>query len=137
MRKYKIADVNKYEITPNRYVELRYFCLQYDELKHKREECYQSALRSTDGGSSSGGGDHASVPERLAERAAKYSEDIEQIERAAQLACGEDKGVIPFLLYHVTRGASYERVPLIPPCGRRMFYEVYRRRFFYQLDKMR
>ena len=68
MRKYKISDVNKYEITPNRYVELRYFCLQYDELKHKREECYQSALRSTGGGSSSGGGDHASVPERVAPR---------------------------------------------------------------------
>ena len=136
MREYKIGEDNKYGITPNRYVELRYFCLQYDELKRKRDECYNSALRSS-GGSGCGGSGGGSVPERIAERADRYSEDVDRIERAARLACGEDKGVIPFLMYHITRGASYERVPLIPPCGRRMFYEIYRRRFFYYLDKMR
>ncbi len=136
MRKYKIGEQNRYEISPNRYVELRYFCLQYDEMRKKAIDCMDMSLRAS-GGKSASGANGESAPERITELRERYVRDTELIERAAQLACGEDRGVLPFLMYSVTKGASYERVPLIPPCGRRNFYEKYRRAFFCHLDKLK
>lgn len=136
MRNYKIGEKNRYEITPNRYVELRYFCMRYDELKEGLRACMDASLQSSSG-AGHGTGMSGSVPERIVERREKYARNVELIEKAARLACGEDKGVVPFLMYSVTKGAAYERVPMIPPCGRRVFYEKYRRAFYYHLDRLK
>ena len=119
-----------FEISPARYRELLYFCRQYDEKKRKRDSCYGVGIPVPS--DTPRGGCKTSPVERQAERAIRYGADVELIERCAMEAVAPDNGIYQYLIMNVTRGARYE--DMLPPCGRRQFYQVYRSKFFYHLD---
>lgn len=94
-----------YEISKNRYMELRALCLQYDELA--------MTLFSTP------------------EQQAKAWPKVRRIEDAAMQAADGCDPLYKCLLESVTRGKAYQH--LKAPCGRATFYTM-RKRFFYLLD---
>ena len=117
-----------YDISRERYRELKYFCRQYPEKKAKLADA-----RSL-GGQNWDGMPHASTvgdpTARRAEKAMRYSHDVELIERVAAEAAPE---CTRELLRNVTEGVPWEYLPSAC-CGRRQFYAL-RRRFFWLLDR--
>lgn len=121
---------NNYEITKNRYLELLHFCRQYNELKKKLTDCY--GVGSPILSDLPRGGAKTSVVERQAERASKYRDKIDKIERAARQASDGSREIYIAIIRNVASGVTYEHMSV--PCGRKQFYEI-RRRFFWLLDK--
>ena len=120
-------NLDEYEISRYRYRELFNFCLQYKELIAKRNNCYYIGSAAINGMPHN---DSISNPSaQKAERAAKYSKDIELIEQIAIEAGGAE--LYQWFIKAVTENKKWE--DLRPPCGRRQFYEK-RRKFFYLLD---
>ena len=119
--------LDEYDIGKYAYRELHNFCLQYPEKKKRITELrypYQSP-RMTGLPGGTGIGDPT---RKNAERAALLTEECKLIEETVKEAGG---GFYQSLLVNVTN----EHMPwevLLPPCGRRQFYEA-RRKFFYLL----
>lgn len=117
-----------YEISRERYRELKYFCRQYADKKAKAAEARLPGGQALDGmphGSAVG-----DPTARRAEKAMRYARDVELIERCAADAA---PGYAKELLRNVTEGTPWEYLPAAC-CGRRQFYEL-RRRFFWLLDR--
>ena len=119
-----------YEISGWRYKELLALCRQYDELRRKRNDCYDLGAPVLSDLPRSGA--KTSVVERKAEQAQKYAAKIDRIEKAARQASEGVADLYKCLLKNVSGGIPYEHLNC--PCGRRQFYEM-RRRFFFILDK--
>ncbi len=120
----------KYRISSERYRELYYFCLQYEEKKSRANDTYFLKASGTSGG---GKGFNSSSPtERSAESAINDKRDVELIEKCIRLACGDDAGLYESLLMNITKGIPPERMNT--PIGRRQFYER-RSNFYFLLDK--
>lgn len=127
MAKERDLQLDSYGISKLRYRELKYFCLQYIEMKEKL-----SQIRSISATSFSGlpsGNAVGSPTERKAIKAAEISSAVELIEQTALEA---DGSIYQYLLKNVTEGIPYEYMPV--PCGRRYFYTT-RRKFFYLLSE--
>lgn len=120
--------LSKYNITKNRYLELKYFCRQYPEWKRELTDlrCGYKPINLT--GLPSGSGTSDAVSD-AAIRAAELSKKCELIE---QCCIEADSGIYQSLLKNVTEGIPYEHMPTY--AGRRQFYEV-RRKFFWLLNK--
>ena len=114
----------------HRYLELLHYCRQYYVLKKKLPDCY--GVGSPILSDLPRGGAKTSVVERQAERAEKYRDKIDKIERAARQASDGSREIYLAIIQNVASGVTYEHISV--PCGKRQFYES-RRRFFWLLDK--
>lgn len=124
---------NEYYIPHHRFMELKHFCLQYDEWKEKLEE-----IDGFPDGNFSQGTNPKNVSNpvlSVIERREEYRHHIELVEKAAELA---DEKISKFLIAAVTKGISYYGLRCyqgMPSCKEK-YYEAYRR-FFFILDKTR
>ena len=127
---------NKWYIDPERYLELKHFCLQFDSFKND----YFSSI--TVNGSSY----IRRFPSRnerfkrasLVETTVEYLEDrnnkMDMIIKCAKKA---DRDIYSWILKGVTKGLGYEELRARGiPCGKDYYYEAYHK-FFYILDKER
>ena len=117
-----------YDISDNRYRELKYFCRQYKEkqrILRSITELSSPQFQVTRGDAIS------DKTAKIATKKAQLTDDIKIIEQAALEADGE---LYAYLLKNVTDGVAYEYLDI--PVSRAGFYAL-RRRFFYLLDKRR
>ncbi|MEL7568932.1 MAG: hypothetical protein AAGU14_00045 [Eubacteriaceae bacterium] len=125
-------DINltKYDISPKRYRELYYFCLQYEEMKEKLNSIY--SLQSTRLDNNIQSSSTLDLTQKKALAAEKLSREVELIE---QTAIAADNEIYQYLLMNVTNQVPYTflRYDLGMPCGEKYFYKA-RRKFFYLLD---
>jgi len=125
----EVSKKNQYYISKHRYYELKHFCLQYPEFK----KIYESLCEKIPGGvirvSSNS---HLQDDESLDVRQ-RYLDKMDMIEKCA-LATDPVLGV--YIFKAVTKGLTYSyfRMHDGVPCGRDMFYQMYRK-FFYILDR--
>ena len=118
--------LDEYNISGNRYRELKYFCRQYREK--------QSLLRSiTEVGSppicGGGGGRLADKTASTAIRRTELQRDLEMIEQTAVEA---DAEIYTYILSNVADGVPWEYLGV--PYSRATFYRRVRK-FFWLLDK--
>jgi len=118
--------LKEYEISQDRYRELKYFCRQYTEKKERlRSMCEISAITYSDMPSGSGTGDRTA---RQAESRVQLANDLELIEQTAIQA---DSEIYQYIIENVTKKTAYEYLNI--PCSRAVFYRT-RRKFFYLLS---
>lgn len=129
-----VSKNNQYYISKDRYYELKHFCLQYPEWKHiysslSPTRCYAGIHKCEPGKG------HSTPTENIAVERAAYSERISMIEKIAEET---DKVFSVYILMAVTEGYTYPQLKarFNVPCGKDMFYEMYRK-FFWILDKTR
>jgi len=103
-----------YGISRERYLELKYFCLQYSNKKKEILDFEWQGKNILDTG-----------------KRDKLEKEIELIEDCAKIVGVE---IMEYILKSVTKDISYE--VLFVPCGRRQFYEI-KRKFFKLLDEKR
>lgn len=122
--------LGEWGISWERYMELSYYCRQYQQLLEQRDAIRAgfNDLRLTGQPRGNRTGDPTA---QRAERAIAISRKLEDIELAAIQA---DGNLCAYILDNVARGIPYERLRC--PCGRKQFYET-RRRFFAILDERR
>lgn len=118
--------LDQYGISKNRYRELANFCLQYREFVAEKQSCYSLDGKPMNGMPRSAGVSDTTA--RKAERAYILGKHIELIEQTAIEAGGS---LYQWFLKAVTEDMRWE--DLMPPCGRRQFYEK-RRQFFFLLS---
>ena len=125
-----ISIKSPYYISKHRYLELKHFCLQYEEWKKELKlvnyfGSYGGEVKSFD----------ISKPvERAVEIRERYLRQIEMVEQAALEADGD---IYEWILKSVTCGVPYGGLRASGiPCSRDYFYDRYRR-FFYILSGIR
>lgn len=134
--KSELSEKSKYWIPKHRYYELKHYCLQYKhwwelyvKLQFKMEAYKGSEVHSSTPGNPT---------EKQAIAMAECKKAMELVEKTARDTCKDEPILAPFLLKSVTEALPYYQ--LKPeyeiPCGRDMFYELYRR-FFYILSQRR
>lgn len=123
--------LKKYEISKERYRELKYFCLQYEEWK-RQLSYFGMSVKSPQLTGMPGGKNGVSDP--TADEAVKRSELTVKCALVEQTAIETDSELYSYLIKSVTQDIPYEYINV--PCGRRRFYEM-RRRFFFFLSKKR
>ncbi|MBP1544854.1 MAG: hypothetical protein J6A16_12230 [Oscillospiraceae bacterium] len=121
---------DNYKIPPNVYRELKYLCLQYEDMRREIAGCYGISAVSCD---SVGGSSISDPTAARAEKAMRLSADVDKIDEALRLAA--DEPVRSCIRRAVTCGLKYEHLGAVP-MGRRQFYEA-RRRFFYLLKLLK
>lgn len=119
----KVKDLSK-----NRYMELKYLCLQFNDMKHELQSLNYGLKAVVVTGMPSS---HklSNSTEEIAIKKMKLMKKIEAIE---QSAIEVDVDIYQYILKAVTEGLPFEYLAI--PCGRRQFYEK-RRLFFILLDK--
>lgn len=126
----ELSKKNKYFISKYRFLELKYFCLQYDEFKSKYNAItYYSACRVTGICSKCNSTDQ--VLHTVEERDL-YRSKMEVIEQACVAA---DPEIYPWLLKAVTQGVAYQYLIDIP-CCRDTFYDRYHKFFWILSQKL-
>lgn len=125
-----LSPKNKYWISKHRHYELKHFCLQYPEWKQ--------LYKDMDGYSDTGSEADDMHTDRTASCGilrAKYIDRIRLIEITAR---NTDLYFCDYILKAVTEGRSYTylKTRLGMPCGRDMYYTMYRR-FFWLLSETR
>lgn len=129
----EISTNKKYHINKERFYELKHFCLQYPEWKKKYLNLSgfmtsnpMNEIRSTN---------IADITANCAIDREFYSKRIAMIQQCSEAA---DHELANYILKAVTEELSYEYLKgmLDIPCGRKMYYDRYRK-FFYILDKVR
>lgn len=126
----ELSAKNRYWISKHRHYELKHFCLQYPEWKY--------GYVHTDGFNDEAGKSDDIYEDRTADHGilrAKYIDKIRLIEKAA---AETDKYFSDYILKAVTEGRSYTylKTRMNMPCGRDMYYTMYRR-FFWLLNEAR
>lgn len=120
-------NLQKYGISKERYLELKYFCRQYHEFLDKIQ--YGLIKSTINDGMPKGGINTSSPVEQQAIDNNQLIDAINLIDDTVN-ATVDDEKMRKCILQAVTLGTSYERMKV--PCGRRQFYEL-RRKFFYLL----
>jgi hypothetical protein len=125
----KISEKSPYYISKHRYLELRHFCMQYDEWKQQLEKL--SWYGQAGDGISSGIGKPV---EKMTEKRGSYLRRIEMVEQSCIEA---DSDIYKWILISVTDGVPYSGLRAHGiPCSRDYFYDRYRK-FFWCLDRNR
>lgn len=119
----KIKDLSR-----NRNLELRYLCLQYDEMKHKLQSI-DYGLKAVEITGMPSSHRLSNVTEETALKRINLTKKLEAIEQSAIEA---DPEIYKYILKAVANDLPYEYLSV--PCGRRQFYEK-RKLFFALLDK--
>lgn len=126
----ELSPKNKYWISKHRHYELKHFCLQYPEWKqiYKDSDGYNDVSSEEDDAYT----DRTSSCGILR---AKYIDRMRLIEITAR---NTDLYFADYILKAVTEGRSYTYLKncLGMPCGRDMYYTMYRR-FFWLLSETR
>ena len=116
----------------HRYLELKHLCLQYPEWK--KELALIGNMHSASVFVLSG--DRIGFKDPTFDITNKITFVEEKIRLVEDVCEAVDPAIAPYLLLAVTEGRTYEYLRGIKgiPCGRRQFYEKYRR-FFMLLDE--
>lgn len=124
----EVSKRNKYWISRHRYYELKHFCLQYPEWKEKAKDCARYSGQG-DGRVDVEWSDPTYTAMHICQRA---KEDMQLVEECCRVAGGDLGG---YILRAVTEGLSYVNLRMMYqiPCGRDLYYELYRR-FYYILS---
>lgn len=117
--------LEKYNISTNRYRELKYFCKQYREKQSKLRSITEISSPCIGESVGTKAGDRTS---NIAIQRMQLESDIKMIEQAAENA---DKELSSYIISNVVDGIPYEYLGV--PVGRRQFYQS-RRKFFYILS---
>jgi hypothetical protein len=129
----QLSKRNEYYIEKHRFYELKHYCLQYASWKRSLASISVYPAQEQNKFTSS---NTASDPTlKLAESRIHFKDRIELLEKVAMEA---DPIIGPCVLRGVTTGLSYEalRMHMDIPCGKDMYYMIYRK-FFWLLDKVR
>lgn len=114
--------LEKYGVSEDKYMELKYFCKQYLE---KREKLYSlSEIQGVAYRDMPGGKTIANPTEHQALLRTRLKQDIELIE---QTAIEADNSIYQEILKNVTEGIGYFYLDV--PCSKKYFYQA-RDRFF-------
>lgn len=122
--KSELKRTSRYYVEKNRYHELRYFCLQYGIWQKRRNSLI--GLATT----------HNREPtEQEAFERIALEKKIKMVEFSASQAAFE---LSHWLLIGVTTGLPYDKINARDqvPCGRELYYTMYRK-FFWILDQLR
>jgi hypothetical protein len=120
----RLRDVNwdDYQISKNRYKELKAFCMQYNEKKSKIKSMQQSIMKN---------------PAQNSQESALYVRDIRMIEEAAVRANPE---IWRYIIKSVTQNLPYEYIEYDEEQGRipmgKTDFNANRRYFYHILDEM-
>lgn len=125
----EVSKRSKYYVPHYRYLELKNMCLQYQEWKKELKEL-DNSLYST--GITGLSYDQIEFKDPVFEITKRRETLVKKIELIKETALYVSPSLSAYILQSVTSGVSYDI--LQPPCGRRQFYEKYRKFFFY-LDK--
>ena len=125
----EISKANEYYISRHRYYELKHFCLQYPEFK----KAYNDLCEKIPGGIIQINNDDVKPVDKSAEVRQRYLDQMQLIETCSNLA---DPVIGPYIFKGVTEGLPYTyfRMRDNIPCGKDMYYDIYRK-FFWILDK--
>lgn len=123
--------MDKYQIPTNAYRELKYLCLQYEDMCREIAGCY--GVSAVTYNSTAGSSAISDPTATRAEKAMRLSADVDKIDEA--LALTADEPVRSYIKKAVTSGLKYEYLGNVP-MGRRQFYEA-RRKFFYILKLLK
>lgn len=117
---------NPYWLPKNRYYELKYFCLQFDDWKKRKAAIDGLATMK-----------HRSPTEYEAIERIALEENIKIVEHSIRLTVGDVLGIEKPLLDGVTKGKSYDSMKAKNhiPCCREAYYRYYRK-FFWVLDSL-
>ena len=129
----EVSHKNTYYISKHRYYELKHFCLQYKTWKTLCRDIYGIGNPNFP---RVGFSPNVSDPIIWAvERREEYQRKMHMVENAAIAASPE---LSDYILKAVTEGLKYENLKMVYdlPCGREMWYELYRK-FFYILSSSR
>lgn len=126
----ELSPKNKYWISKHRHYELKHFCLQYPEWK----QVYKDA----DGYGDVAAEEDDSYTDRTSEHGMLRAKYIDRIRLVEVTARNTDLYFCEYILRAVTEGLSYTylKTKLNMPCGRDMYYTMYRR-FFWLLSETR
>ena len=130
----EVSRRNPYWINKNRYYELKYFCLQYNDWRKEYSNL-------------NGYPEHSCSVITVNNQTAGYTEDNILLRRLhlkglmdlVAETCNEASPELGVYIFKgVTEGRSYEylKTKLEIPCGRDMYYDRYRK-FFWLLDRKR
>ena len=125
--------MRKYNISPYRYMELYYYCLQYQEWKDELRY-NTSNIKSINTSEAATPGYTSDAIEKLAIRRMELEEKCKIIEESAKEA---DNEIMDYILKAVTNeGITYNYLKTIMniPCGHNQWYEI-RRKFYWILSK--
>lgn len=132
----ELSNKNKYWISRHRYYELKHFCLQYPQWKKEYEEMDDLPISTTSLIKVDSDNKTPSdlVSKYAIEKACCYTK-IEMIENAAKKA---DEFLYPYIIKAVTEELSftYLKARLEIPCSKDMYYDRYRK-FFWYLNRAR
>lgn len=130
MERAEVSKRNKYYISKHRYYELKHFCLQYSE--------WTKAVRMLNAWDKapndfvmvdSKNKTPANPTEKLATAKVYFSTKIDLVEQALSHI---EPSITPFVRIGVTQGLPYDTLRARGcPCGRDMYYNEYRKFFWY------
>ena len=128
-----LSTKNEYYLSRNKYLELYYFCRQYDDWKKEYESLgsvqafrYEEKIKSPD------------PSDPTFNIAARRLELFHKMELVEQTAIEANPELARFILMNVTEGAGFNYIDnrFIVPCCEKSFYK-FRRRFFFLLARKR
>lgn len=125
----EVSKRNQYYIPRHRYYELKHFCLQYPDFKR----IYNNICDDIPGGIVKVKTDDVvSKDDRKMAVRQRYLDQMLLIEECSQLT---DPVLGAYILKGITQGLSYTYLRMHDdiPCGKDMYYDLYRK-FFYILD---
>lgn len=123
-------NLDTYNISGNRYRELKYFCRQYREKQSRLRSMTEIGSPAFDGN----GGGSGRTSDRTADTAIKRAELQKDLELIEQTAIEADAEIYQYIISNVVDGVPWEYMGV--PMGRRKFYET-RKKFFYLLSEKR
>ena len=126
----KISVKSENYISKHRYLELKHFCLQYNEWERKWREI--PVIAENEISKIPGGKNPGKPTENLAIRRMTYERNMQIVWQCCNDA---DKSIADYIFEAVTEGKSFKYMENVP-CGKDYFYERYRR-FFKLLDSVR
>ena len=127
----EVSKKNEYYISKYRYMELKYFCLQYDEWKKEYQSI--SYISSQNFPVVKNRNTFSDSTGNIAVRRSYLAEKLKLVE---QTAIDTDEELFPYLILAVTKGLTYNELYLMRdiPCSRTRYYKLYRK-FFYLLSQ--
>ena len=131
----EISEKNKYHLPKHRYLELKHFCLQYNDLYKEMQNV--SLLSPVEFQEVYSIGSHSDPTAALARYLERLGGRMFPIHEALEKTV-EDQYIKECLFDAVTNGLSYEQINAQKqvPCCREVYYDLYRK-FFWHLDKSR
>lgn len=129
----EISKRNKYWIPKYRFLELKYFCLQYPEWKREYKILQTSIATSSTNSEIKTQQEFQDPTGNLAVRLEKLNSKISLVGKIAKMS---DPEIGDYVLLAVTEGISFVNLKMMYeiPCERDMYYDRYRR-FFWLMDR--